>query len=171
MVTIRNGEYNDIEQIMLLDKECFGIDIEPINSEKNKKMLYSKNFWEYLLKQAYRFLVVCDGTQVVGTIVVTKETKPETFAIRQIMQKHNIQEYYLIVSICIAKNYRGTGISEELLRRAIKNITGYVILNVRTLNTKAINFYKKFNFEISEFVDKGYYNNPVDDGLVMFIKK
>ena len=65
MVTIRNGEHYDIEQIMLLDKECFGIDIEPINSEKNKKMLYSKDFWEYLLRHAYCFLVVCDDNSFI----------------------------------------------------------------------------------------------------------
>lgn len=165
MIIIKNGSENDIINLMKMDIECFA---------ENR---YDKKFWKYLLKQ-FNLLVSYDTSsefnKLIGYISLIK-TKIKTnklfsFAINQTITKYKLNDCYLIASICVAKNYRSTGIGGELLERAIENITSgsCIMLNVRISNKNAINFYLKHKFVISEFVDEDYYDNPKEDGYVMY---
>lgn len=165
MIIIRNGTLDDIENLIKLDTECFG------EGENNT---YDKKFWEYLLTR-FCLLVAEDDSSLtnglIGVISVTEETKPLSAAIKMLISKHKINKYFLVVSLCVSKNYRSTGIGSELMRRAIKNAKNYVLLNVRESNKKAINFYKNYGFEVYEYLDVDYYDDPQENGLLMWLKK
>ena len=60
----------------------------------------------------------------------------------------------------------GTILLEEFIKRCISEMVETVWLDVRISNSSAISFYKRFGF--ADFtVRNRFYNNPVEDGLVM----
>lgn len=70
-----------------------------------------------------------------------------------------------IVNLVINKKYRRLGYASQLLNFIInRNLSKKILLEVNSKNTKAINLYKKFGFEIVN-TRKKYYNE--DDALVM----
>ena len=72
-------------------------------------------------------------------------------------------DVYEILAIATVEEYRNKGIAQELLEK-IK--TKDIFLEVREINEKAINFYKKNNFkQIS--IRKGYYSDPTEDAIIM----
>ncbi len=76
-----------------------------------------------------------------------------------------------IDNVVVAKEFRGRGIGQMLLRELIlignqagmKNYT----LEVRTSNGAAIHLYEKFGF-VSEGVRPGFYEKPTEDALIMW---
>lgn len=160
MVKIRRAEYKDLTEIMKLDEECFGES-------------YSFDMWEELLND-FILLLAFDENKLIGCISVIKNIKDISNSMSKgmmnFMNKMEIKECYLIASICVLKNYRGTGIGTELIRRAIKKTKGYILLNVRVSNEKAIKFYKRHNFLIYDYVEIDYYSNPKEDSYLMYMK-
>lgn len=74
--------------------------------------------------------------------------------------------------IAVADEYRRNHIAEKLLDAAFKKLTkngiNRVLLEVRKSNEPAISLYEKYGFkEIG--LRKGYYSEPVEDGLVYCI--
>ncbi|KAM0024477.1 putative transferase transcription regulator GNAT family [Helianthus debilis subsp. tardiflorus] len=65
-----------------------------------------------------------------------------------------------IMTLGVLAPYRGLGIGTKLLNHVIdlssKENIGEIYLHVKTNNEDAINFYKKFGFEITETI-KNYY--------------
>lgn len=179
MIIIRKANITDLEQIIKLDEECFGID------------RFDMKYWKHLLDISEMFIALTninDNNIIIGVIAtipiisIGKQSKQSdksykseklSYAIKNFLEKYdniedNIKDNYLIVTICVDKSYRSLGIGSKLLKKAIKHKKTYVLLNVRKTNTKAIKFYEKHGFYISEFIDKKYYNNPKDDGLLMY---
>ncbi len=70
-----------------------------------------------------------------------------------------------ILNLYVEKEYRNNNIGTKLVKSIIKDKN--IILEVRSLNKKGINFYKKLNFsEINR--RKNYYED--DDAIVMEMK-
>ena len=72
--------------------------------------------------------------------------------------------------MAVDEAYRKRGIAYRLLDYAIKTSRGKglesVFLEVRSMNTPAINLYHAYGFsEVGR--RKGYYRNPTDDAIVM----
>lgn len=77
-----------------------------------------------------------------------------------------------IVQIAVHPDIQRTGVGSELMDDMIKDVKANKVrtmtLEVRASNTKAINFYKKFGFEISH-KKEGYYSNG-EDALYMIME-
>ena len=75
-----------------------------------------------------------------------------------------------IYRVAVAPDYRRRGIAYRLLDYAMKTSRGdgleVAFLEVRSMNTAAINLYSAYGFkEIGR--RKGYYHNPTDDAIIM----
>ena len=101
------------------------------------------------------------------------------------MIENNLKKCWLITTICVGKKYRKLGIGSLLIKKAIYLTTQLdnkqldykqldnkqlypILLNVRESNSKAINFYKKHGFKQYESKDHNYYDNPKENGLLMY---
>lgn len=76
-----------------------------------------------------------------------------------------------ITNVAITKEYRGRGLGRELLTEMFKmanidNIFEFT-LEVRETNLAAMNLYKRLGFKV-EGVRKNFYENPVEDGIIMW---
>jgi ribosomal-protein-alanine N-acetyltransferase len=75
-----------------------------------------------------------------------------------------------IYRVAVDEAYRKRGIAYRLLDYAVKTSRGKglesIFLEVRSMNTPAINLYRAYGFsEVGR--RKGYYRNPTDDAIVM----
>ncbi len=75
-----------------------------------------------------------------------------------------------LYNFAVAKKYQNKGVGEKLLSKftevAKNNRIALIWLEVRKSNINAIRFYRKNNF-CASYQRKNYYNNPVEDGIVM----
>ncbi|WVY89866.1 hypothetical protein V8G54_035380 [Vigna mungo] len=76
-----------------------------------------------------------------------------------------------IMTLGVLAPYRGLGIGTKLLNHALdlcsKQNISEVYLHVQTNNEDAINFYKKFGFEITETIQNYYTNITPPDCYVL----
>lgn len=76
-----------------------------------------------------------------------------------------------ITNIAVHPEYRGHSFGDIIVENLIKTAkllgANSITLEVRTSNTPAINLYKKHNF-IIEGTRKNYYENPREDGYIMW---
>ena len=76
-----------------------------------------------------------------------------------------------LMRIAVLPEYRGHGESKKLMDRleisAKEKEAPDLTLEVRAGNTPAINLYKSYGFQ-AEAVRKNYYQNPVEDALIMW---
>ena len=75
-----------------------------------------------------------------------------------------------IYRVAVAPEYRRRGVAYRLLDYAMKTSRGdgleTAFLEVRSMNTAAINLYSAYGFkDIGR--RKGYYHNPTDDAIIM----
>lgn len=82
---------------------------------------------------------------------------------------HITEDFTDIYKIFIRDNDKRKGYATDLLNKVIELAKRYnskkIMIEVRSNNTNAINFYKKNNFEQIS-VRKDYYKNPTDDALI-----
>lgn len=119
----------------------------------------SENEWKIKLKDKNRVtLLVFKGKTVIGVLGILFESSPKTAHLAH------------IISVYLKKEYRGQGISTQLMNEALNVIkarkkTKKVKLNVTTNQMPAVNLYKKFGFriigEMKEEMNVGgtYYNS------------
>ena len=83
---------------------------------------------------------------------------------------HVSEDFTDIYKIFIRDNDKRKGYATELLNKVIEIAKRYnskkIMIEVRSKNTNAINFYKKNGFEQIS-VRKDYYKNPTDDALIL----
>lgn len=77
-----------------------------------------------------------------------------------------------LMRIAVKTECRGLGYSRKLMDRMIKSAyeqaTSELTLEVRAGNEPAIGLYKSYGF-VPEAVRKGYYHNPTEDALIMWL--
>ena len=75
-----------------------------------------------------------------------------------------------IFNIGVKNQYRRKGIGDSLFRECFRQNTSPCMVNVwlevRRLNRGAVEFYKKYGFNVIT-VRKNYYQTPIDDALIM----
>ncbi len=175
-----------IDQIAEIEKEVFG-DAWSLESVRDS-LGYDYNHF---------IVVTMDGQVFSDDRGVDKDTNSgeEQYDMNdQIGSNTDIAGYILysaldvaeLQRIAVRKTCRRRGFADKLMERFMDIVYGNdisgillespdndqisietrIILEVRAQNTPAINLYKKYSFkEIS--VRKNYYNNPVDDAIIM----
>ena len=117
-------------------------------------VLLDKNFYEVVLYW-WRFFVAEDDGYVVGYVL---------FWIKYENEGH-------IISLAVDKDYQRKQAGTKLLLKAINVLSLFkinkILLEVNENNEGAIEFYKKFNFEVDRKVPH-YYNNG-DGAIVMYL--
>lgn len=77
-----------------------------------------------------------------------------------------------LMRIAVLPSMRGRGYSRKLMdvmvTSASENAVTDITLEVRAGNEAAIGLYKSYGF-MSEAVRKGYYHNPTEDALIMWL--
>ena len=78
-----------------------------------------------------------------------------------------------LMRIAVLPELRGHGLSRKLMdimtEDAAKNGVPDITLEVRAGNASAIGLYKSYGFQ-EEAVRKGYYHNPTEDALIMWLR-
>ena len=78
-----------------------------------------------------------------------------------------------LMRIAVLPELRGHGLSRKLMdimtEDAAKNGVPDITLEVRAGNAPAIGLYKSYGFK-EEAVRKGYYHNPTEDALIMWLR-
>jgi len=137
-MAIRNFEYEDLEEVAKIADESLQED-------------YSIDFFLYLWQiNPDGFLVAEKDGKVVGFIVSIKEGK----------------EKLRILMLAVDKKFRRMGIGKSLLRELLIKYpeARKIVLEVRSDNREAINFYRKQNFKI-----KGKIDNFYSDGSTAYL--
>ncbi|MBQ7796125.1 MAG: ribosomal protein S18-alanine N-acetyltransferase [Lachnospiraceae bacterium] len=77
-----------------------------------------------------------------------------------------------LMRIAVKKDCRGRGYSKKLMDRMMESAresdAPELTLEVRAGNEPAIGLYQSYGF-VSEAVRKGYYHNPTEDALIMWL--
>ena len=78
-----------------------------------------------------------------------------------------------LMRIAVLPELRGHGLSRKLMdfmtEDAAKNGVPDITLEVRAGNASAIGLYKSYGFK-EEAVRKGYYHNPTEDALILWLR-
>ncbi|MGN0299113.1 MAG: ribosomal protein S18-alanine N-acetyltransferase [Lachnospiraceae bacterium] len=132
----------DILQVAALEEECFSM---PWSAHELQKSMEQSN---------YLFLVAEEDYQICGYI-----------GLYQILDEGNI------TNVAVTKFARKQGVGSQLLKAlmqcALSQGVSCMTLEVRESNEPAIHLYKKFGFSV-EGVRKNYYENPVENGYIMW---
>ncbi len=137
MISIRKCKKEDLKALIKIEKQSFS---SP----------YSDDIMKYIVHSKHSINLVAElENEIIGYI----------FAIlRKGDEGH-------IVSIAVLPPYKRNKIGESLLNEVIRvfkiNKAKQIVLEVRTTNKAAINFYKKFGFEIKGTL-KNYYDGKED---------
>ena len=145
MVIIRELEMRDIEAVSIIEAQSFS-------------MPWSAKDFEQLVKDEKSLYLVAeiDG-QVVGCCGVTN-----------VCGEGNIN------NVVVAESYRGRGIAyammQELLIHGREMGCVEFTLEVRVSNVSAIHLYEKLGF-ISEGIRPRFYEKPIEDAMIMWIRE
>lgn len=141
MVQIREMQIDDLEQVMVIEKENFSVPWTEVG------------FFSFLIRDDTLFLVAEEGEQILGYCgVVTVLDEGD------------------ITNVAVMKNRRNQGIGgmlvDTLIHRTEEAGVTRLFLEVRAGNESAIHLYSKLGFEESG-LRKNYYESPTEDALVM----
>lgn len=141
MITVRDLEENDLEQLVVIENESFSL---PWSKESFKEAIEDKNA---------RYIVVLDGDVLCGYLGMWYGGDDSE-----------------ITNVAIGSEHRGKGYSHHLLleaesmakREGIKKL----FLEVRQSNEVAKSLYKGHGFE-EIGIRKNFYVKPCEDGIVL----
>lgn len=143
-IVLRPMEEKDVLQVTALEQECFS----DAWSEKLVADLLDSSFDE-------AWVLVCPDETIAGYI-----------NIRFLAGEGELMR------IAVKPEYRGRGLSKKLMDRMIRSAYEHeapeLTLEVRAGNEAAIGLYQSYGF-VSEAVRKGYYHNPTEDALIMWL--
>lgn len=143
-VLVRNMKYNDIDQIVEIEKKCFSL---PWSRE---------SFESELLNEHAYYECAEENGNIIGYMGMWK-----------------ILDECHITNVAVLPEHRNKGIATMLIDKMIgvckcseiENMT----LEVRESNLPAINLYKKFGF-FSVGKRPKYYQRPLEDAIIMWKK-
>lgn len=128
-------------------RKVLEIEMESFNNPYDKEI-----FKTFSLKHPEEFLVATLNDEVIGYIMFDK-----------------LYNSGIIVSVAVSPKHRRKGIGSLLLSQALEKLkelkTKEVFLQVEVTNSPAINFYKKFGFEVEDVIPN-YYGKERDAYLM-----
>lgn len=142
MIEIRKMNEKDIDEVVLVENDCFSIP-------------WSKNsFIQELKNERARYLVATKNNKVVGYIgvwIILDEAHFTNVAVMSDFRSQKIGDKLVCEMINLCKN---------------ENVTS-VTLEVRKSNIVAQNLYKKYGFNLAG-IRKEYYSDNKEDALLMW---
>ncbi|MDW8029911.1 MAG: ribosomal protein S18-alanine N-acetyltransferase [Armatimonadota bacterium] len=142
-LVIRPMNYNDLDEVVRLEKMCFGFGA------------WSRGAFAQELRRGLKscFFVARVGGVLVGFAGWRQESE----------EAH-------VANIAVHPNMRGRKIGELLLRvileEAVRRGLNSSLLEVRKSNLVAQNLYRKYGYKVLT-IRRGYYQFPIEDGVVM----
>ena len=137
MITIREMQIDDLEQVMPIEEANFSIPWT------------ETGFFTFLIRDDALFLVAEEDSEILGYL--------------GILISFDESE---ITNVCVAEKARRRGIGralmEELFRRMQERKVRVIHLDVRIGNTPARNLYESLGF-VQDGLRKGYYDLPKED--------
>ena len=150
-INIREATINDLPTIMQIEKLCF-----PHGAWQDENILYEikenpvAHFWVIELslddKNDYRVVGFCDYWETFDSATICQ------IAVHPYLQRKQL----------------GTAMMDEIYNDCYAKKIQTLTLEVRVNNAPAINFYKKYGFEIE--VTKPHYYDNGDDAYYMILK-
>ena len=141
MITIREMQIDDLEQVMPIEEANFSIPWT------------ETGFFTFLIRDDALFLVAEEDGEILGYL--------------GILISFDESE---ITNVCVAEKARRRGIGralmEELFRRMQERKVRVIHLDVRIGNTPARNLYESLGF-VQDGMRKGYYDLPKEDAVLM----
>lgn len=145
MIKIREMQLDDLEQVMTIEEANFSVPWT------------ETGFFTFLLREDTLFLVAEEGEKILGYCGVV-----------------TVQDEGDITNVAVEKNSQNQGIGkkllEEMFQRTQKAGVCRLFLEVRAGNAAALHLYEKMGF-VQMGVRKNYYEQPVEDGVVMMREK
>ena len=149
-----------ISEIIKISREC-------------KSSHWSEEDYKDEIKRADSFNICCkknESEQCLGflftRLIITHYSSP---SLKDLLEINEAE----ILNIAVLPEYQGTGIGQIMLDCFLKNCIEKQIeviwLEVRETNYKAQSFYSKNGFQTA-YSRKNYYQNPIEDGLIMQLK-
>lgn len=145
MIKIREMQLDDLEQVMTIEEANFSVPWT------------ETGFFAFLLREDTLFLVAEEGEKILGYCGVV-----------------TVQDEGDITNVAVEKNSQNQGIGkkllEEMFQRTQKAGVCRLFLEVRAGNAAALHLYEKMGF-VQMGIRKNYYEQPVEDGVVMMREK
>lgn len=145
---LRRMTVDDVDQVTALEAACFSD-------------AWSKNLIEDLLTSPYDEAWVLENGNEEKKSEIVGYINPRFLAGEGELMR-----------IAVKPSYRGRGLSKKLMDRmmqsAAENAAEDLTLEVRAGNKAAIGLYQSYGFT-SEAVRRGYYHNPTEDALIMWL--
>ncbi|MFR2719095.1 MAG: ribosomal protein S18-alanine N-acetyltransferase [Ruminococcus sp.] len=145
MIKIREMQLDDLEQVMTIEEANFSVPWT------------ETGFFTFLLREDTLFLVAEEGEKILGYCGVV-----------------TVQDEGDITNVAVDKNSQNQGIGkkllEEMFQRTQKAGVCRLFLEVRAGNAAALHLYEKMGF-VQMGIRKNYYEQPVEDGVVMMREK
>ena len=145
MIKIREMQLDDLEQVMTIEEANFSVPWT------------ETGFFTFLLREDTLFLVAEEGEKILGYCGVV-----------------TVQDEGDITNVAVEKNSQNQGIGknllEEMFQRTQKAGVCRLFLEVRAGNAAALHLYEKMGF-VQMGIRKNYYEQPVEDGVVMMREK
>lgn len=138
-------QLDDLEQVMTIEEANFSVPWT------------ETGFFAFLLREDTLFLVAEEGEKILGYCGVV-----------------TVQDEGDITNVAVEKNSQNQGIGkkllEEMFQRTQKAGVCRLFLEVRAGNAAALHLYEKMGF-VQMGIRKNYYEQPVEDGVVMMREK
>lgn len=145
MIKIREMQLDDLEQVMTIEEANFSVPWT------------ETGFFTFFLREDTLFLVAEEGEKILGYCGVV-----------------TVQDEGDITNVAVEKNSQNQGIGkkllEEMFQRTQKAGVCRLFLEVRAGNAAALHLYEKMGF-VQMGIRKNYYEQPVEDGVVMMREK
>lgn len=159
LVTVREMSENDISEVKRLEIES---ELSPWSEADYRDILENDDYISLVSTSDF-------GNTIIGFIIARLIT-PDILFDKEIFKEQQIEIY----NITVNKFYRRQGIGRKLLNEctnyALKNEKLEIWLEVRETNQTAISFYTDLGFA-EKYRRKSFYINPVEDAIVMFLRK
>lgn len=141
MITIRQMEMDDLEEVMAIENSLFSVPWS------------ETGFFSFLIRDDTLFLVALEEGRIVGycgAVTVLNEGD--------------------ITNVAVASERQRRGIGRQLLQAMIEKTGAQgverLFLEVRASNRSAISLYQSLDFrEVG--LRKNYYESPIEDGILM----
>lgn len=141
MITIRQMEIEDIDEVAAIEESLFSASWSPAG------------FFSFLLRDDTLFLVAEEEGGIIGYCGVV-----------MVLDEGDI------TNVAVSVNHQGRGIGRQLVEamiaKALERGVEHLHLEVRQSNERARTLYQKLGFQ-EVGLRKGYYEAPAEDGILM----
>ena len=141
MITIRQMELDDLDEVMAIEKSLFTVPWT------------ETGFFSFLLRDDTMFLVAEDRQNIVGYCGVVM-----------------VLDQGDITNVGVLESCQGCGVGRQLVQALIAKTqergVPCLYLEVRESNARAIGLYESLGFK-KVGIRKGYYEAPAEDGILM----